>query len=129
MTSYNILRTGNGWILPDGKCLEILGGLKDLKALCDKNTTIKSMFALISPNATRDIASILEYIYRTNHVRVGKYKDTILFEHGADRSVSVEEMYSTTPGILYKGNPVICKSTLFNPGSSYRRLFFSDIYK
>jgi len=129
MTSCNTLRTGNGWILPDGKCIEILGGLKDLKFLCDRDATIKSMFALISPNATRDMASILEYIYRTNHVRVGKYRGTILFEHGADRRVSVDEMYSTVPNILYKGNPVICKSALYTPGSSYRRLFFSDIYK
>ena len=123
------LATGNGWILPNGKCLATQGGQNDFDILGEYDTTSTSMFSLITPNTTHDIPKILEYVYKSNYVRVGKYRNIMLFEHGGDRAVSADEMYRLASNMRFKGEPVICKSNLYDPSDPLRKQFFSDCHK
>ena len=129
MNIKDTINTGKGWILPNGKCLEISMNKNDLRGLAEHEPNIKSLFLLRSTLNTHDYSSVLDYIYESRYVRVGKYQGTVLFEHGALSCPTSEEMYNIAGKIVYKQSGVNCMTHHQNTESFFSTTSTLRIYK
>ena len=123
--------TGNGWILPEGKCLELNLTHNNIRGLHKHDPNIESLFLARDYNDPHSIGDLLEYLYSSKYVRVGRCRDIVLFEHGAMSRPSKEDMFRITSKIKYKGVPVTCRSSLYsldNREDRFRKRFFNDKY-
>ena len=128
MHTKNTIDTGNGWILPDNKCLEISTFKDTIQTLRDYDPNINSLFLSKDPKDPHSIGEFLEELYRSNYVRVGIYRDTVLFEHGVNSKPTKEQMAGITSNIKYNGSPVTYRSKLYNSSDNIRKRFFCDKY-
>lgn len=127
MKYTNKLPGGKGWILPDMKCLPTNAGNSDIQILADSISDIKKLVLRYNPN--NDMVSLLDQIYGSLYIRVGRYRDTVLFEHGALRKPTTEDMAAIAGRCRYKGMPMRIVSDIYDPTTNNREKFFIDTYK
>ena len=118
--------TGNGWILPDSKCLEISITEDNIKGLREHNPNIDSLFLSKNPKDSHSFGQILDQLYHAKYVRVGKYRDTVLFEHGPNHKPTKHQMVEIVKNVTYRGIPVTYRSSLYNNTDTTRKRFFCD---
>lgn len=124
MISTNKLPGGRGWILPDMKCLVTHPYSSDISTLIEADPFIRNLTLPYIPKY--DIKSILDAIYGSRYIRVGRYKDTILFEHGALRRPTLHDMAEVCDNARYKGISMRLTRDLYNPEDTERNRFFTD---
>ena len=120
------LDTGLGWILPDNTCLELSDAGAHLKTLMEYDPNIESLFLAHLNVDFHHITRVLEKLYECNYVRAGRYKETVLFEHGVYYKPDVHKLQDIIRGAKYRGYPMTVKARLYDPTSNYRNRYFND---
>lgn len=105
------IRSGYGWITPEGKCLNVQDPSQLTPAILAASRGIKQMYNITTERDDRFYLSLFEYAYKQGYLRVSKHQNTLGVEgYSADLIEPHATLINRVASELrYKGKPLQVK--------------------
>ena len=102
------IRSGYGWITPDGACLNVQDPSQLTPAILVECQGIMQMFNITTSRDDRFYLDLFNYPYSKGYLRVSKHQDTLGVEGYTDQSIKAHEslLLEISHALTHKGQPL-----------------------
>ena len=131
-TKCDVLKSGYGWITPDGRCIEVLDPSLITESLRQEHGWIRQYYNTSNNRDDRFYYDLHNFIYSHGYRRVSKHKDTLAVEGDSMETLSEHSNLIETirNKCTYRGKALQLKKfvagsgTIDTSSSPVRNLYF-----
>ncbi len=106
------LRSGYGWITPNGGCLSVQDPSQITPAILVECQGIMQMFNITAKRDDSFYLDLFNYPYSKGYLRVSKYRDILGVEGYTDQSIKKHEslLLEIAHALTHKGKPLVLQT-------------------